>query len=121
MLLYIVHLVVWVLVQVEVQFQKKPREVGAFSSLKLTRVSKTSVPFVKELWCLCYVKHQQSKCPAIPILVDTGQSQAVSLLLHTVFTLAQSKLFTLLFCVLPIVATAEDHFMLKSNWHFFKV
>lgn len=101
---------------------KKNREVGAFSSLKLTRVSKTSVPFVKELWYLCYVKHQQSKCPTIPMLVDTGQSQAVSLLLHTVFTLAQSKLFTPLFCVLPIVhATAEDHFMLKSNWHFFKV
>lgn len=48
---------------------KKNREVGAFSSLKLTRVSKTSVPFVKELWCLCYVKHQQSKCPTIPMLV----------------------------------------------------
>lgn len=56
------------------------------------------------------------------MLGDTGQSQAMSVLLPTVFIFAQSKLLALLFHVLPIVhATAEGHFMLKSNLHFFKV
>lgn len=54
------------------------------------------------------------------MLEDTGQSQAVTLL-HIVFILAQSKPFGPLFRVLPIVhATAEGHFMLKSNLHFLR-
>lgn len=55
------------------------------------------------------------------MLGDTGQSQAVSHL-HAVFIFAQYKLLAPLFRVLPTVhATAEGHFMLKSNLHFFKV